>query len=247
MKLMEVMIYLISLLAVLAFGILGTYVLGQHGGFNVRITGWVDAAYFTVVTISTLGYGDIYPVSTTAKIFVMVLIIVGLGVFFSAIVAIAGEFMNERIETLTGRMSTFEKRSLNKHVILIGSGTTNLFLAERMFEKNERFIVITNDPGNAEHMKKLGYRAYIADSTSDSDLREFEPGKAKAIVIDLKDSSRTIYALLVAKELAAHAKIVVVAPTKAAEHHLRNIAAGKAMIVNPADIAAGTISDSIFK
>ena len=246
MKLMGIMIYLISLLAVLVFGIMGTYVLGQHGGFDVKITGWVDAAYFTVVTVSTLG-GDIYPVTTTAKIFVMVLIIVGLGVFFSAIVAIAGEFMNERIEMLTGRVSTFEKRSLNKHVILIGSGTTNLFLAEKLSDKNERFIVITNDPSNAEHMKKLGYRAYVADSTSDADLREFEPQRAKAIVIDLKDSSRTIYALLVAKELATNAKIVVVAPTKAAEHHLRNIAAGKAMIVNPADIAAGTISDSIFK
>ena len=50
-----------------------------------------------------------------------------------------------------------------------------------------------------------------------------------------------------AKELAAHAKIVVVSPTKDAEHHLRNIASGKAIIVNPSDIAATTITNSIFK
>ena len=78
-------------------------------------------------------------------------------------------------------------------------------------------------------------------------MNEFEPKKAKAIVIDVKDSSRAIYALLVAKELAGPAKIVVVAPTRDAEHHLRNIAGGKAVIVNPADIAASTISNSIFK
>ena len=78
-------------------------------------------------------------------------------------------------------------------------------------------------------------------------MNEFEPKKAKAIVIDIKDSSRAIYSLLVAKDIAGSTKIVVVAPSQAAEHHLRNIAAGKAVIVNPADIAATTISNSIFK
>jgi Trk K+ transport system NAD-binding subunit len=80
-------------------------------------------------------------------------------------------------------------------------------------------------------------------------MKEFEPKKAKAIVIDIKDSSRAIYALLVAKELAGtgSTKIVVVAATQEGEHHLRNIAAGKAVIVNPSDIAASTINESIFK
>lgn len=247
MKLTEIVIYATVIILVLAFGIAGTYIIGQHGGFNVKINTLLDAAYFTIVTMSTVGYGDIYPVSATAKLFVMMLIIVGIGIFFGVIIAISGEFMNDRIAMFTGRVNRFEKRMLNKHVILIGSDTTNMYLAEKLAEKGERFIVITNEPEKADHLKRLGYTTYVADSTSDVEMNEFEPKKAKAIVIDVKDSSRAIYALLVAKELAGPAKIVVVAPTRDAEHHLRNIAGGKAVIVNPADIAASTISNSIFK
>ena len=91
--------------------------------------------YFTIVTMSTIGYGDIYPVSAMAKVFVIILILVGIGVFFSTIVAVSGEFMNDRIEIFTGRVSKFEKRLLEKHVILVGSEMTNLYLAEKLTEK----------------------------------------------------------------------------------------------------------------
>lgn len=246
-RITELTVYALALLTILLFGIAGTYIIGQHGGFNVKINNLLDATYFTIVTLSTIGYGDIYPVTPTAKIFVIVLIIVGLGVFLGAIAAITGEFMNRRIENLSGRLSSFEKRLMNKHIILVGSNTTNTYLAEKLHETNAKFIIVTNDPTNAEHFKRLGYRAYVSDSTSEVDMKEFEPKKAKAIVIDLKDSSRAIYALLVAKDLAGTAKIVVIAPTKDAEHHLRNVAAGRALIVNPADIAAKTISESLFK
>ncbi len=246
MQLMEITIYALSIILLLAFGIGGTYVLGQHGGFNIKISP-LDAAYFTVVTMATVGYGDIYPVSEAAKIFVMVLIVVGIGTFFSIIVALSGEFMNERITMFAGRVSSFEKRRLNKHIILIGSDTTNMYLAEKLTEKGEKFIIITSDPVRAESLKRMGYTAYVADSTSSAEMSEFEPKKAKAIIIDISDSSREIYALLVAKEVAGNCKIVVIAATKDVEHHLRNIAGGKATIVNPSDIAASTITSSIFK
>ncbi|MCL4365177.1 MAG: NAD-binding protein [Candidatus Marsarchaeota archaeon] len=247
MKKSEIFAYAMALAIVLAYGIGGSYYLGHRGGFNVPVTSLTNAVYFTLVTISTIGYGDIYPVSESAKIFVMVLIVVGIGVFLSTVVAIAGDFMTTRIETISGRMTAFEKRSLSHHIILVGSNTTNLYLAEKLSEKNEKFIIVTNDSDNAEHLKRLGFRAYVVDSTSEVEMKELSPEKAKAIVIDLKDSSRSIYALLVAKEVAGDAKIVIIAPTKSAEHHIRRLSGGKALVINPADIAASAINESLFK
>src|SRR5271166_2237044 len=103
-RITELMVYLSVLIIVLLFGIIGTYIIGQHGGFNVKINNLLDATYFTIVTLSTIGYGDIYPVSPTAKIFVILLIVLGLGIFLGAVAAITGEFMNRRIENLSGRL-----------------------------------------------------------------------------------------------------------------------------------------------
>jgi voltage-gated potassium channel len=248
MNISRIYAYITAIAAVVVFGILGTLYFGNRGGFNEPITSVIEAAYFTIATVTTVGYGDLYPITNEARLFVIVLIVVGIGIFFGTIVAVFGEFMESRIESITGRMSAFERRALNKHVILEGSNTTNLYLAEKLAEKNERFIIVTADEENVERLQKQGFKAFAADATSEVDMKDFEPKKAKAIVIDMQDSSRAIYALLVAKEMAGQStKIVVMAPTKTAEHHMRNIAGGKALVVNPSDIAASNVSDTIFK
>ena len=97
--------YIIAIIGVVVFGILGTLYFGGRGGFNVPVKGVVGAAYFTMATVSTVGYGDIYPITSSARLFVIALIVIGIGVFFGAIVSIFGEFMESRIERISGRMT----------------------------------------------------------------------------------------------------------------------------------------------
>ena len=242
----RILIYIVAIVAVIIFGTVGTYFIGQRGGFNEQIT-WLKALYFTVVTITTVGYGDIYPVTSLARIFVIILVVIGIGTFLVGITFIVGEFMNQRIESLTGRLSVFEKRLLKKHIVLIGTNATNMYLAERLREKDERFIMLTSDKEMAEHLKTQGYKAFVSDATSELDLLDFGLDKARAVVIDLREGSQAVYVLIVVRDIAKNAKIIVVVPKKETEHHLRSIAGGKALIVNPSDIAASMISDNLFK
>ncbi|MDE1851596.1 MAG: NAD-binding protein [Candidatus Micrarchaeota archaeon] len=238
-------IYMGTFVAVLVFGTVGTYYIGNHDGFNQPIGSFLNSIYFTIITISTLGYGDIYPVTGEAKVFVMVLIITGVTTFLSTIVLLAGDIMNERIEALTGRLTAFDKRVLNKHIVLIGSNTTNMTLADMFKEKGEKFILISSDKTIVDKMRDNGIRAFVADSISESDMRVFGLDKASGIVIDNRDSSKTVYTLMVVRELAKRVKTVVIAPNRETERHLRNLAGSNATIISPAEIAAST-ANGIF-
>lgn len=247
---LRTLMYVFAMLVVMGYGIAGTYILGRADdfrGYSPTQDTLLNATYYTVVTLATVGYGDITPATPIAKIFVISLILIGLGVFLSAIALIAGEFMNSRIETITGRISAFDKRLFNRHIVLIGTNSTNIYLAENLKEKGERFIVITSDRGKAEQMSAKGYPTFVADATSDVDMQKFNLDKAISIVIDVKDSSRTIYVLLIARDLAHdQAKIIVLAPTEEAAKHIRRLKVAN-RIINPSDIAAREIRTAIFE
>ncbi len=239
----KLLMYLAAMVFVVLFGTIGTYLLGKNGGFNIGIYSPLSALYFTIVTLSTVGYGDIYPVTDTARLFVITLIISGLSIFLSAITVISGDFLNSRIERLSGGLSNAERRFFKRHIVLIGYDTTNALLAEKLKDSGKRFIIITVDKSAADRLRERGYHAYVADYTLRLDMLHFGLEKAKEIVVDLRDSSKSVYVVLVVKKIAKNVKLSVVAPTLETETHLSEI--GIENIINPTKIAAELLFKSL--
>ena len=235
----EVLAYILAIASVITLGVAGTYFLGLGGNFNVKMN-IINAFYFTVVTMSTVGYGDIVPITPIAKIFVMILIGLGLTAFLGAITYMSGGLMESRIEKLSGEISSIERKFLKDHIILVGTDTVNMYLAEKLKKGGKKFVMITSDKVMLDKLKDMQYRAYIADVTLESDMLKFETSKSKMIVIDLRDSSRTIYALLVARSIAKKAKIVVIVSTREAENHIHGLGIADE-IISPAERVAEEI------
>ena len=247
MRAVKAMAYLFAVVLVFAFGITGTYLLGHNrNNFNVQINSLTDAAYFTVVTVSTVGYGDIFPVTNIAKLFVMTLIVSGLGVFLSAVTVLSSELVDTRIEQLSGKIGGLERRFLRNHVILIGTDTVNMLLAEKLKIRGANFVIVTADKVISDRLRNIGYKAYLADETNEEELKKFEFHRAKSIILDMHDKSRMIYAILIVRNLAKNARIVVVAHNKEEERNIRGLGAGIG-VINPADLASGILSKRIFE
>ncbi|MDE1871754.1 MAG: NAD-binding protein [Candidatus Micrarchaeota archaeon] len=237
-------IYFGAILAVFVFGVLGTYIISQYGGFNVRGMSPFDAAYFTIVTMSTVGYGDVLPVSPLAKLFVMLLIVIGLSIFLSIITLISGEFVNDRMEKLSNRLSRAEKRHLRGHVVLIGTDGVNLAIASELYSKGTKFIMIVADKVVADRLRMLNYRTYVADATSELDMSQFQIHSSDKVIIDLRDSTRLVYALLVIRTIAKDVNKIIVIQDREAERHIAELGTLKnEKVVSPNGIAA----DSIIK
>ncbi len=230
--------YAVAMLIVLTYGTVGAYILGQSGNFNVNISSWTEALYFTIVTMSTVGYGDIVPVTEIGRIFVIILIISGLSIFLSAITILTGDFLSARVEKLYSGVSV-DRKKMNRHIVLIGLDSTNELVAQKLKSQRRNFVIITGDKPAADSMKKKGYPAFVEDYTSKAELEKFNLDKATDIVIDLRDNSKMVYVVLVVRKLAKHAKISVVAHHTEAEAHLEDLEVDT--VVNPITIAADTL------
>lgn len=242
---LRILTYLLLIVVIFVAGTTGTYILGHYyNGFNIRINSVLDAAYFTTITISTVGYGDIVPVTNAARLFVMAIIITGIGVFLSAITFITGEFVNSRAGSAEGKVSAFEKRLFSNHVILVGTDSVNMRLAEKLKAKNERFIVLTSDLETHDHLRELGYKAYVVDETNEDDMMKFEFNKAKSVIIDMRNKSNMVYAILVVRGLAEKSKIAAIAHSKDEEVHIRSMGAGVG-VLSPSDMVSDILMEKI--
>lgn len=236
----RVQIYLFAIAAVLIYGTVGTYVLGTRGSFNVRIDSGIEALYFTIVTISTVGYGDITPVTDIGRIFVIILIIAGLSIFISAVTILSGEFLSSRVESLYSGAYGIDKKKLKGHIVLIGYDSINGLLAERLKLESRNFIIVTADKTVSDMLNQKGYSAFVADYTLKSDMEKFNIEKASDVVVDLRDSSKTVYVVLVVRKMSKDVRLSVVAPTADVEIHLEDLNINN--IINPITIGADRLT-----
>ncbi len=240
MRRIIILYYLLILILVIFVGAVVTYTLGHiPGNFNVQVNSFIEAIYFTVVTISTVGYGDIVPISSIARIFVIILITVGIGIFAFVLTSVSSDIMNKRLESLTGRISRTERRLLRNHIVLIGYGPTNATLCQTLKAKGERFVIVSSDKVIIDQLADEGYKAFFTDVTSESEMESLNLDKAKKVIIDMRNDSLTVYVSLLVKNISKRENMVVVAEKPIVEKQLKSV--GMENIINPGEIAASYI------
>ncbi len=242
----KIIAYVILIIAVIGSGSILTYFIGNYyHAFNVQMDP-VNAIFFTVTTLSTVGYGDMVPVTYLGKEFVIVLIIFGFGIFIGALSLISGEVMKERMDKLSGRLSGLEKKFLKNHIVLIGTDSVNLVLAENLKKINRNFIIITSDETESEKLKELNYRVFNADITSEEEMKKFLLDKASEIIIDVSNSSILLYTFLIVSSLSKEAdKIIIVHSPEAEKRFVDLNLPSNCTILNPSSLVAVSIINNL--
>ena len=193
---------LCSVLVFMVYGIFGSYILGQE--FNPPIDDFASSLYFTIVTISTVGYGEITPRTLEARLFVVSLIILGIIVFATSITTVIVPLIGSRLRRIME--SKGEKMERKDHIILIG----NTPLAHNTFEElKKRGIPITVIlPTEAGEEAFLDADVIIGDPTAVKVLRLAGLEKAQAVMALGDDDSENAFVVLAAKEVKGAAKAI---------------------------------------
>ncbi len=210
---------LLTLLLFLAFvtfisGVL-IYVF-EGNGQNKNIVDFFDALYWALVTISTVGYGDISPVTTEGRIVSIIVIITGVAILAFATSIIVSAF-TEKLDELKAERSLLTANRLKSFYLICGYSQMAEIVAEKLRAKKLNVVVIDHDKSRIEAAQQKGYVAIIGDASKLSTYSQISHhSHIKAALVLVSDNVQSTYITLTLRSLSKKTKIY----TKADSHSM---------------------------
>ena len=212
------------LLVVAAFG--SVLVMGTLGFMLVERVAHIDAFYMTLITVTTIGYGEIFPLSTAGRIYNSLLILVGV----TAILLATGMMTQTVIELELNNF--FRKRrqkkmidKLNEHVIVCGFGRVGRGASEELERLGIAFVIVDKNEDRVEQAMHQGLLAVAADASRDETLTELGVARARGLIATLGTDADNLFLTMTAKTLNPNLRLSVRVDEESAEAKMKRAGA----------------------
>jgi voltage-gated potassium channel len=187
---------------------------------------WPDALYLTVVTLSTVGFGDLAPETGAGRLFTTALIVSGVGVVFYLIAQIARDVLDGRLRDLLRRDSRMRKiEKLSGHVIVCGYGRFGRVVADELLSAKRKVVVIESDPTLEAPLERSGAEYVMGSATSDEVLLSAGLEHADALVLATSSEADSVFITLFAKEVKPDIRVHARAESESAVRRIRRAGA----------------------
>ncbi|MGO8719570.1 MAG: voltage-gated potassium channel protein [Acidobacteriaceae bacterium] len=193
---------LTSVAMLLMYATFGSYYLGVQ--FKPRITDLVSAFYYALVTMSTVGYGDIVPATPQARLFALSVIVLGVAVFATSLTAVIAPLVGQSLQRIVNRKGTGMKRE--NHFVVIGNTPLAINTWRELAKRGRPVTRILREAPEEGEAKDVDI--VVGDPSMIEVLREAGAHRAEAVLAMLADDSENAFAVLAVKELGGTAKTV---------------------------------------
>ena len=211
---------------------------GTIGYMFIESWAFLDSLYMTVITVTTVGYAEVHPLSPAGRVFSIILILGGVGTAFYILTSLVRYILEGEFGIRIGRQRMEAKiRRLNNHFILCGYGRVGQAIANILRQEEAKFVVIDRDAEAINKAQQAGHLTILDDATKDEPLKQAKIDSARGIIIALGDDAANTYATLAAQELNTTLPIVARASNEDAGRKLQQ--AGAQRVVAP-EIMGGT-------
>ncbi|MBO8172099.1 MAG: potassium channel protein [Bacillaceae bacterium] len=226
-------------------GMLMTTLIGTAGFQMLEGLNFFDALWMTVITLLTVGYGDLYPLTMEGKVFALIIIPVGIGLVAYALgVVAAGIIEGEFSEEVVRRRMEKAIENLQGHIIICGLGRVGLQVAEQLENAGTPFVIIECDQKQLEELDSD--MLYIqGDATEDDTLLKAGIKRASGLITTLPQDADNVFITLTAKGLNRDIQVVARVEKSGSEEKLRRAGADK--VINPSNISGRRMALSILK
>ena len=201
---------------------------GTVGFMLVEHWKFLDALYMTVITVTTVGYGETHALSDSGKIYTVVLILVGAGIVLYVLSDMVEIFLELNFST---RRMKHRIVKLEGHQIVCGYGRTGQEVTKHFRQNKIPFVILEMDPERVRKAEGEGLLVLLGDASNDETLLEAQIEKANGIVCCLPDDTANTFIALSAKGLNENITIVSRAANPGSEAKLRR--AGASMVISP--------------
>jgi voltage-gated potassium channel len=233
---------MLLLVLVVATGVYGLMLL-EHYDF-------LDALYMTIITLSTVGFGEVQKLSARGHIFLIFLIVVGLSVMTYTLGALARLVIEGEFRELLGRRRMVREISaLKDHYIVCGHGRMGQILCQELNNEGVSFLVVEGNAQEAENLRRQGYLVLEGDATQDEILAQAGITRAKGLVAVVSSDVDNLYITLSAREAAREANPRLYILARASDPHAaRKIAhAGADRVISPYQIGGMRLVQALLR
>ena len=233
--------FLIPFVALLGLTLFGTVAYMAIEGMSL-----VDAVYLTAVTISTVGYGDVVPVTPEGKLLTVSLIFLGVGVGLYWLSILAELVIEGRLRELLGRNAMHRELSkLDGHVIVCGYGRFGRAVVDELSRSRAKFVIVDSDPAKQQELDRHPAPHLIGSALSDEVLNRARLRQARAIVLATPSDSDNVFIALSAREQNPRIRIHARAESEAGARRLR--LAGADQVISAYQSGGTRIAASILR
>lgn len=208
----------------------------------------IDAFYMAVITISTVGFGEVEPLTEGGRLFMATMIIINIGVVAYALAAFSYYVIEGKIFELMER-NYMQARvdSLSGHTIICGFGRYGREVVRHLIEQQQEFVVIEEnlEKFDSPEFEQVEILYVDGDATHDETLMEAGIERAGSLITSLNDDSDNLFIVLSAKEL--NPKLRIISSAHQTRSRQKLIRAGASHVILPEQIGGFYMATLISK
>ena len=219
---------------------------GVSGYMLIEDWSLLDSIYMTAITLSTVGYEEVHPMSPYGRIFTIVLLVWGTGTFFYAVGVIINSFFEGHLKGL------LEKKRMDKaigqlsnHYIICGFGRIGRTIAKVFQEKGIPVVVVEKMDEVLKEVKEAGFPVIQGDATKDEVLIKAGVKRAKGIICVLRSDADNVYITLTARAL--NPGLMIEARASDHDSERKMIQAGANHVISPYEVGARRMALAVLQ
>ena len=229
---------LLLIFALIIIADISGYILLENASF-------VDALYMTVISITTVGYGEAFKLSEEGRMFTLFVIISGLGFFLYFAGKLVENTIEGQIRKVLGRRRLKNLLKLKNNIIIAGFGRMGEMVADGLSMEKKKFIIIEKDKDRVAEGEDKGYNILLADATSEDILKAAGAKNADTLLSLIPSDAENIFTVISVKEINPNIKIISRAMDSRNEKKLLKV--GADMVISPYLLTSKRIINTITK
>ncbi|MBT5782356.1 MAG: potassium channel protein [Candidatus Marinimicrobia bacterium] len=203
----------------------------------------IDSIYMTVITLSTVGYGEVHALNNATKIWAILLIIFGVTGIGAFIRTISEELI--QLGSFRNKKMLKNISNLKEHYIICGYGRMGAIIADELHQKGSIFLIIEKDEKKAGIIRSKGMFCIHGDATSEETLEMARVDKASGVAVVLDTDQDNLFVTMSMK--TANPNLFILSRCSREDNESKLIRAGANKVVNPYTAGGHRMAEMLFK